>query len=209
MKEASKELLLAEYDRLKTVEQYRLGIYDHSLQFYLTVITAAVGALLFIMGSYSMVGYSRAIIIILLTTVSFLGVVTHLRLVNEDIKVLQLSRRYQLIRDAFIKEDSALVNAFPKMLIQSPEEIRSWSSIRGIIRRALSTTSVKTIVVLLNCVIAVVIGIIILLPVTFWAGLVISIIIATPVAFGHAAYASWRYQDISKQPSKDVFGLWM
>jgi hypothetical protein len=82
MKEASKELLLAEYDRLKTVEQYRLGIYDHSLQFYLTVITAAVGALLFIMGSYSMVGYSRAIIIILLTTVSFLGVVTHLRLLD-------------------------------------------------------------------------------------------------------------------------------
>jgi hypothetical protein len=209
MKDSSEELLLAEYDRLKTLQQNRLETSEHSVQFYLTVITAGTGAFLFLLGNYPTASASQPIIIILLGAILLLGVVTYSRLVGLDIELLEISKRFRLIRDGFFKEDSELTVAFPQAFPESAERFRSWSSIGGIIGRAISASAYKTTVTLLNCVIAVAVVIIVVRPSTFDYGLVIGTSAALLVGFPHAVYASWRYKSASKQLGKGVVSWWM
>jgi hypothetical protein len=209
MKETSKELLLAEYNRLATLEQNRIEMYQHSQQFYLTVITAAAGLVLFLLGSSLTASTLQSSVVLVLGTVLLLGEVTYFRLIRVDVELLGFSKRLQLIRDEFINEDTGLVDAFPEILVQSTDYFRSWSSIRGIIGRALSVSGAKTTVVLLNCIASVAIVIIIVWPRTFWLGLAVGAGIATLVASLHTIHASWRYKIASKQLSKGVIFWWM
>ena len=209
MKETSKELLLAEYDRLKTLEQNRMEIYEHSQQFYLTSITAATGIVIYLLGSNPLPSSLQFRILPVLGLLLLLGEVTYLRLVGEDIELLEISKRYQLIRDKFIKEDAGLADSFPKILVQSVERFHSWSSFRGIMGRAVSVSGVKTTVVVLNCVMAVAILIIILLPRTLWLAFVAGVSITIFMALAHVFYAAWRYKNVSKQLSKGVISWWM
>ena len=80
MQETSIQILLAEYDRLKTLELFWLESLERALQLYLTAITAAGGILLLLLSPQTAPSSSSISASLLFGIVLLVGEVTFLRL---------------------------------------------------------------------------------------------------------------------------------
>jgi hypothetical protein len=209
MQEISAEILLAEYDRLKELEQFRLENYERALQFYLTVITAAAGVLVLLLERQAASSSLPLNIGLLLGLVLVMGEITFLRLMGIDIALTENAKAYLLIRDKFLRADSELGDVFLKGLVQDSKRYRSWASIGGIITRAFTVSQQKTTVVFLNCLVSASIAIVAVWPQTIWIGLAVGIVVTAVVGFLHAVYASWRYNQAAKLLSTGEIRFWI
>ncbi len=199
MDELTVQILLAEYDRLKGVEQFIWESYERSVQLYLAVITAAVGAFLFLAETQMPLSSLRLSLGLLLGATLLIGEVTYLKMLGVDLYMVANGKAFELIQDKFIQANPELVNAFLKDFLDNAEKFNSWSSIRGIINRAFTVSGEKTIVVLLNCLVSSGVVIIIIWPGKAWAAFAIGIVITALAGFMHTIYASWRYKREAKQ----------
>lgn len=209
MKDSSTQLLLAEHERLRAKERGRAEICQQSLQFYLAIISATTAGLLFIVEHQQSLDSMRLNLALLLGVTFLLGEVTYLRLLGEDIGLIEISRRFQVIRDKFIAEDEQLGGLLPVMLVQNAKAFSYWSSARGILDRVLSVSGVKTTVVLLNCFVATGLAIVITWPGSFLVGVLVCLGMAVLVAVFHGLHATWRYRQASKNLREDVASWWM
>lgn len=194
MKESSVNILIAEYDRLKELEKLRLENYERGLQLYVAVITAGIGILLFILEGKMPLSPPPLSVLCLLLFILFIGETSFLRMVGADIAIAENARAFLCIRKEFIKADSEIRDAFLKGLAQNKKRYSSWSSVLGVITRALSVSQQKTAVVLLNCLVSAIGVIILVSPKTIWLAVIIGIGVAILAGLLHALYASWRYR---------------
>lgn len=209
MKDTSVQILLSEYDRLKSLEQFWLENYERTLQIYLTVITVATGGLIFLLGSPSTPSALRMNVVLLLSTVLLVGEISYLRLMGMEIILAEKAKALQLIRGKFMQQDTELEMAFPKGLLHDTKRYRSWSSVRGIATRALIVSGAKTIVVLLNSLVSTVITVVIVWPQTLWLGIVVGLGAALLTAILHSIHAAWMYRITSKNMFMGNVGNWI
>jgi hypothetical protein len=209
MKEPSIQILLAEYDRLKEMEQFWLERCEHTLQLHLTVITAAGGALLFLIEKQAAISSLANSVCLLLGTVLLIGEIAFLRLMGLDIRAIQNARGYLLIRDKFLSEDPGLANAFLKGIAHDASRYRSSSSIRAVIGRAFTASQQKTTVVFLNCLVFAGVAVVKIGVKTIWTSLAVGIVVAILMGLLHVVYASWRYKKAARLLSTDETGFWV
>lgn len=209
MQKISAEFLLAEYDRLKELEQFRLENYERALQLYLTVITAVVGVLVLLLERQVVSSSLFLNVGLLLGLVLVMGEITFLRLIGIDIASTEGAKAYLLIREKFLRADSELEGVFLKGLVQDSKRYRSWASIGGIITRALTVSQQKTTVVFLNCLISASIAVVVVWPQTIWIDLAVGIVVTAVVGFLHIVYASWRYNKAAKLLSTGETRFWI
>ena len=209
MHEISAKILLAEYDRLNELEQFRLGNYERALQLYLTVITAAVGVLVLLLERQATSSSLPLNVGLLLALVLVMGEIAFLRLMRIYISLAEIAKGYLLIRDKFLRVDSELGDGFLKGLVQDSKRYRSWASVGGIITRALTVSQQKTTVVFLNCLVSASISVVVVWPQTIWIGLAVGILAAAVVGLLHVVYASWRYNKAAKLLSTGEIQFWI
>jgi len=159
VREHSVQILLAEYDRLTGLELSWKGDYGRALQTYLTVISVASGALLFLLGGWlgggpgDPSGHDAQIVAcVLLGLVVAIGEITYLRLMGLDRRMAETAMGLRLIRDRFREVGPELEGVFLRGVVQDQERYKRWSSIRGIVDRALTVSQAKTTVVSFNCI---------------------------------------------------------
>jgi Flp pilus assembly protein TadB len=206
MKESTIQILLAEYDRLKGMEQFWQERHEHTLQFYLTVITAGGGAILFLIEKQVAPSLLVDIVGLILGMVLLIGEIAFLRMMGLDIRSIQNARGYLLIRDKFLSEDPELANAFLKGLAQNPDRHHSvWS----LIGRAFTSSQHKTTIVFMNCLVSAGIVDVTMGVWTIWTSLAVGIVVAILVGLLHVVYASWRYKRAARAWSRDETGAWV
>ncbi len=209
MKESSIQILLAEYDRLKGMEQYWLNLYQRGIQLYLTIATAAVGLFLLIAEGQSSLMPLRSQVGLILGTVLIIGEIIFLWLLRVDVGLLTTAKAYQKIRDQFQGEDNELSDAFPKSIIHESSRYRHWSSIRGIMERVFTVSQYKTMVVVLNSLAYVALLLIIIWPRSVWGNVGIGIVTILISGFLHVVYSSRRYKREDTIISKGNTTFWI
>ena len=209
MQETSIQILLAEYDRLKTLELFWLESLERALQLYLTAITAAGGILLLLLSPQTAPSSSSISASLLFGIVLLVGEVTFLRLMGIDLRLTENAKGYLLIRDRFGLIDPELASVFLKGMVQDKKRYSAWSSISGIIIRTLTISQQKTTVVFLNCLVSAGLAVTIIWPSTLLGGLIVVVFVATLIGLLHIAYASWRYKRSVKSLSTNAITYWI
>jgi hypothetical protein len=209
MKESTVRILLAEYDRLKALEQARIKSFDYATQLYLTVISAGAGILILLLDRQAISGSLPLYLVLLFGFVLLVGEITFLRLIGIDISLTESAEAYLLIRNKFIKADSNLADAFLKGLRADKEKYLSWSSFRGIIRRVVTVSQQKTMVVSLNCVVFSGLAIVVVWPQSVWNALAVGVSLAILAGALHVIYASWRYKYAQNRLSRGETSFWI
>ena len=218
MKESSRHILIAEYDRLKVLEQNRLEVYQSSVRFYLTVISVSTGVVVVFASYPYSSGSFQFNIIAVLGLIFVLGIATYTRLLGQDEELIEISKRYYLIRRIFIQEDRELTSVFPEILINdadlhrlSVSKYRSWASILGILSRSFVSSGPKTIVALLNSFSVAFLVVFIVWPVNVATLIAIVIGVAVFTALLHVIYAHLRYKAVVVRLETDTrnpVGAW-
>lgn len=194
MKESSIKILLAEFHRINTAENSWRQTPERSIQFYLAVITLAAGGVLFFFDKADSSEIDQLLLGVLLSVVALLGEITFLKLVGFDFGKIGYTLRYQMIWDEFIKLDPQLAEINPNTVIMDSEKFQAWSSLRGIIRRAIYFSGDKTTVVILNSLVIVGLVINFIRPGSPWVALFAGIFTLALVVGIHIIYTSWRYK---------------
>ena len=208
MKDNDKELLLAEYERLIGLEQFRIQNFHRAQQLYFTGLTAAAGFIVFFLQNKKSEDAFIVNLIIVFAVILFLGEITFLRLIGEDIALIEISSKYQIVRDNLISKDSKLKKMFSKSLVNENSRFNKWSSISGILKRAINNATTKTTIVILNCCFAS--GIIFLMgKLTSIINILIAFVAFVILAFFHAFYSSYRYKQAKSWLQKGSAGWLM
>lgn len=181
--------------------------YGRALQLYLTVITAAVGAVFLLMQGQAQL--PRFGILLLGSVVLLIGEVTYLRIIGLDISLMEAARAHQLLRERFVQIEPDLAQVFLRGLVYDEKRYERWSSIRGVLRRALTVSQEKTVVVSLNCLVFASLVWVGFSFKTIWVGLGVALLTSLFVGLLHACYASWRYRGAQAAISMGKVGHWI
>lgn len=209
LKEATIALLLAEYDRQKNLEQFRLSNYESALQFYLTIISTGLGVLIFLLEGQESYSSLHLKLIVLLVSVLIMGEITFLRLMGLDIALGEHAKAYIMLRKKFMQSDPELKKVFLKGLVHNEKKYRSWSSFPGIILRVFTRSQHKTTVVLINCLIAGILGTMLLHAQANLVTILSFLLGVTLLGCLHVIYSSWRYKLASKLLANDEIEFWV
>lgn len=149
MNDNSVKMLLSEYDRLKSLEQSRMTLQEHTLQIYVTIITGFLGLTLWIIEQKMFSGW-----LICGLSVIFLlfGIIIFIRLLGLDVALAENAKAYNLIRESFVNEELNynLNLCFLEGIVFDKSRFKTWCSFSGIIHRTINYAQHKTIVTFLN-----------------------------------------------------------
>jgi hypothetical protein len=193
MQQDTIQILLAEYDRLKTIEALIHEGYEHAVQMYVAIITAAIGVLIILLQRSDPNSLSLSLTL-LLGGVFLIGEFTFLHLLGLDTLGNDARTRMAAIRAKFIQSDTTLMEEYQTGQAQRKKERANWSSVRGIFRRAFILAQYKTMIVFVNSLVGTALVIYYSEPSTIWIGLIEGVLLMAVLGSLHAVYASWRYR---------------
>jgi hypothetical protein len=117
-------------------------------------------------------------------------------MIGLDVARLELVYALQKIRIQFIKNDENIKYSFINGGFASSTEFKRWSSFKGIIKRSLTLTQHKTIVIFLNSLIFISLNYLLFANLLEYSSTLIGLLIFLFLLFIilHIYYASWRYK---------------
>lgn len=203
------QILLAEHARLRELEKARTETYNNVVQRFIAISTTAVGATLLLVEKKIVLGTANATVQMVLVVLLVFGSVSFLGLLGLDSALLSLSFRFQRIRDQFLQFEPKLKDVFPAGILLESDRYQKWSSVNGIVQRALTVSGPKTTVVVVNCLLAGGLGYTLgwsSRPWIRWA-----MVVVFTAAFGvmQSAYASWRYRSLHKYALPESMHWWV
>jgi hypothetical protein len=202
-----RDLLIAEYTRVTSLEVARLGLMEKILRAYIAVTSAVTAGIIIIVEKGPDLNIPKTTSNALLFALFVFGVVTLFRMVNSNIALLELAARLKALRQYFVDQDTDVSKYFVGSLIYNPQRMKEWASVKGISYRFIIRGGEKgylSIITLFNSactgVIALFVtgGALCLNSLSIQA-LVISLGVFIITGFLHILYISYRYKGALKQ----------
>jgi hypothetical protein len=203
------QILLAEHARLRELEKARTETYNGVVQRFIAISTTAVGATLLLVEKKIVLGTAGAAVQMVLALLLLFGIISFLGLLGLDSALLSLSLRFQRIREQFLKVEPTLKDVFPSGVLLESNRYRHWSSVKGIVHRALTISGPKTTVVVVNCLLAGGLGYALSWssgPGIRW---IFGVVFAVTFGILQSFYASWRYKSLHKYALPDSVHWWI
>jgi membrane protein YdbS with pleckstrin-like domain len=198
LNEYSVRILLCEYDRLKGLEKDRIERYESIKSFFVAAIAGAAGLLYFMLDKKQLLFSFQSSFLIVAATVLCIGIISFLGLLGKDVEILQIAKRYKVIRNAFSRLDPGLENLLATEFDEKKVLYHEWSSFWGILQRGVNVAGNKTIVAAIN---SFLLGLISASP--LWnhdkaISITVCLLVTALMLFVHVGFSVWRYKFVRK-----------
>jgi len=194
----SASFLLAEYERLKDLRSEIGQTASRRFEFYLTIVTAALGAYLLVSQIQSGLSIPRYILDLSVLGLLGYGVITYINLSWASAFFLEILRAFKAIQKYFVTRDPAVEQ---HLYFSTPVEPSKRYGLRGVLTRGVAGGSEKAVLAFVNSTLATYLLLsllqnylnIQLLNVTV---VIIAIVVFLISGFLHAVYVTFMYRSI-------------